>query len=235
MRIICLTDDATAYQTLAEERRFSLLVAQDISGLLATLASQSVNGIILESVKMMRASSQEKRMLGELLDTFPHLRVHSDKEEGEIRPLGDLDAFFQHCREFEPRAIRTDQRFSVAVPCYLSRGDDPRMKTRLRTHTVNISQTGLFIYTAEDFTDAEWAWVAFPMLAPVKPVLLKVCWARAWGMELLFSGIGGEFSLFGTQQYQEFCKRFLLKDGAEPPDLSKNARQVKAFLKSLGF
>ncbi|MGE4297124.1 MAG: PilZ domain-containing protein [Desulfovibrionaceae bacterium] len=235
-KILALAEDAAIYAPLALAHEVDILSVSDVEELIHVLTSQEHNGIILELRKMIRSNQHQKHVLQEWIDTFPVLRVNVDRSTGTLNALGDLNYFLDvACREFPARRVRVDKRVTVHMPVLLSRGNDPRMERFTKSHTMNLSEKGMFLYSTEPWFGEEWAWVRFLDLRDDTPVLTRLNWFRPWGAGLNLSGIGVVFAQITPEQHGTICSRFLLRRDCAMPDLETFRAELEAYLARLGM
>ncbi len=225
-RILCLTDDIERYRQFSELFAVELDGAKAIPDIVDKLTATPHNGILLEFKNLMRAHAHEKKVLQEFIHSFPVLHV-TVSAAGELRSSLDIDQFFARLKDFPARIVRRNMRVSVNLPVFLT-GIYRSAHPPQRTHTLNLSEGGVFVYAAEDWRDDEWAWIRFVDLKDKRPVLLKLRWRVPWGAGPQLSGFGAMFAAITPEQHAMLCQRFLLKKQFDQLDLSGIQEEFKA-------
>jgi hypothetical protein len=217
IKVLCLTEDVRRYDVFARGHGVSFTSVSNVPELIDALSRVPHNGIVLELKKLIRATSHEKKVLAEFIETFPTLRVTVSPESDALKPLGSFDCFFgKTCPQFRPRAVRRNVRIALHLPVLVARINDPSFAAAERSHTINLSEEGCFLYSSSDWSKDRWALVRFIDLKEHRPTLVHIRWRRPWGAGLKLSGIGAQFAVMDVAQHQLLCRRFLLKQSVAP-------------------
>lgn len=211
MNILCLSRSPAAFQTL-QRYAVNLTVVDTVSALIESLKRVKCSGIILDVKCLMRTNECDKSMLYELIDAFPTLRVKSDVDGSGFIPLGDPDAFItKACSTFSPRTARKSRRTHMALPLLLARENDPKMRAAVKTCSVDLSESGIFIFSTDDWHIDDHVWIQIMTLQDSTPIHATIRWIQPWGAKLYYPGIGATFTTIKPNQHEELCDEYLLR------------------------
>lgn len=233
MRVLCFTENEDIGRRLEAEYQAPIICVSTVPELLDRLRSSEHSGIILDVRKMVRTKTHEKQVLMEFIESFPVLRVNYLPETDELRGLGSMESFFKTVKEdFMPRTIRRNVRVTLHFPVLLSRLLDRNMEQAEKTYTLNVSDSGLFIFTVADWQEERWGWVVLPHLEDETPILVRKAWSRPWGKKAL-SGIGVLFARMKKSQRDNLYHKFLLLKTVDPMDTSEFQEELDAVIEQL--
>lgn len=236
IKVLCLTEDVRRYDPFTRNHRVDFTPVSNVPELIDALTRVPHNGIVLELKKLIRASQHEKKVLSEFVETFPTLRVAVSPNGEALKPMGSFDCFFgKACALFRPRAVRRNLRITVHLPVLLARIDDPSFSAAERSHTLNLSEEGAYIYASSDWSKDRWALVRFIDLKEHRSALTHIRWRRPWGAGLKLSGIGVQFAVMDVLQHQLLCRRFLLKQSVAPLSRIGVPAEAEELAKRLGL
>jgi hypothetical protein len=158
-----------------------------LTDLAGTLESVPACGILLDLTAMLSASPRNKRVVQEFLELYPSARFRFANQQVLI--VGEtLEAFVRRCQEFEPRTTRKYAQVDMHLAVYLSA--DESFDNAEKSVTVNVSDTGYFIYSAREWTVGELVWLRFHGEETAVRGLVRSF--RPWGNNKFFPGIGIE-------------------------------------------
>ena len=165
MNILCLSRSSAAFKEL-QTYAINLIIVDSIAALMDTLTQVKCSGIILDIKSLMRTQEHHKCLLYEFIDAFPTLRVNSSRDGDSFVPLGDPDEFItRNCATFSPRRVRKDKRLRLQLQLLLARGNDPEMRAAVKTCSIDVSGSGMFVFTSDDWHPEEQAWIRITELA----------------------------------------------------------------------
>lgn len=175
-----------------------------------------LNGIMVDMPTYIRSSDEDKRLLSELVDLFPSLRLKCHEPTGEIRSLpfgknfqaaGTLSDFILNCcSTFTSRNIRTCERSGIHLPTLVSRFPTVEVNGSFKAVTANISLGGCFLINFEIMNVSERAWLKIPGLLDPTPIQVEVCWVRPWGERHSLPGMGVKFLQVTRDQKTELAR-----------------------------
>ncbi len=220
VRVLCLTERSELYGAMAAAYNVEMEFFQEAPGLIESMVAAPLNGVILEVGRLLRSSRHEQEVLREYLKPFPVLRVNVQQTESgpELRPLGSMEQFLGTvCPEFLARTVRAGVRIQLHLPVLVAEIGDPELAGAEPTYSLDVSQGGMFLFSARERTGAEWVRLKFPFLEDDTPFIGHIRWRKSWGGLFEPSGIGLMFMDMRDGQHAELCERFLLRTSAERP------------------
>ena len=163
----------------------------------------SISGIMVDMPTYIRSSDEEKRLLSEIVDLFPSLRLKCHEPSGEIRsiPFGKtfpgapslVDFINTHCTQFTSRFLRSSERSNNIIPMLLNTSHPTETTPGDRTVSTNFSADGCFLIRFEPMNVGAQAWLTIPEVLDLTPLHVEVCWVRNWGEGHSLPGIGVQF------------------------------------------
>jgi len=237
VRVLCLSDQEQHFAEAGSKHDVAIQVVQTVRELVDRLMAAPWNGIILEVRKHMRATQHEKAIVQDFVDSFPVLHVNTVQGQGpdQIKVMGCLDTFLgKVCRDFPPRSVRRAIRNRIHLPVFLAGEADPDFVQAEKSYTLDLSEGGVFVYTAGDWSRESWVRIRFVDLKDPAPVVGHIRWQRPWGVGLAMSGLGVKFGRISPEQHATICARFLLRESFEPPDVSDIQEALDDLLQDLG-
>src|SRR6266567_2962396 len=131
-------------------------------------------GILVDMPTYMQGSEEEKRLLTDLVELFPALRIRCQVASGEIRtlPFGaacpanipPADFVQKYCTSFTHRKIRACERSQQNLPVLLNMSLPEEIISGTRSVTANISRGGCFLISFEPLNVGDRIWLIFPDL-----------------------------------------------------------------------
>jgi len=175
------------------------------------LIDAEYSGVLVDVPTMIRCECEDKNRITRVMDRFPVLRLMYNPSFGGIRGLAqggtmrdnrDLSDFILHeCIPFRPRSIRLAQRQDITFNVLLLDDLDCLEAKAERTVTVNVSEHGCFVYSANDWNLHSPAWLIVNEFDDKTPIELKIRWHGAWGHRMSLPGIGTSFESMSAHQY----------------------------------
>lgn len=164
-----------------------------------TLRRRRYNGILLDVPTLVRSKASGDRILLDLAEIFPVLRVRFDPDRGCVHALrygqmvdreGALEAFFEECKDFPPRHARAGERAEAFWPVMVRR---EATGETVRAVTANVSFLGCFLIHCGTWSRGEATWLRFPDIPEAGEVGAKVAWIAPWGASRGLPGVGVSF------------------------------------------
>lgn len=191
------------YQAELDIPGVSLVCVQRMSEFFYRGVYCPLSGILVDMPTYMCSSEEEKRLLTDLVEHFPALRLRCNESTGEIRtlPFGTAypgknppAAFVQkYCVSFAQRRVRSVERSQQHLPALLNMHPPGETLSGVRTVTANISCRGCFLISYEPWVVGDRGWVTFPELKDAAPIPVEICWIRPWGEGRSLPGMGARF------------------------------------------
>jgi hypothetical protein len=202
-----------AYQHLLEPSRAECDVVGSLAAARAALCENAYHALLVDMVTMVRAPQAEKAEIHDALSLYPVVRLKFEHDQGRVQAVYmgraggeqvDLVEFLDHrCSEFKPRRVRRHERTDYHLNVVLA-GDELFTPDKAqRTNTLNISESGCFVYTVWDWQQGAEVWLQITDLADDSPVTGTVVRMVHWGMPGLLPGIGVQFARITPAQVAE--------------------------------
>lgn len=202
--LVCQRPEAVVHYREAASQVMAVLdQVGSFRNMFQIMCSTPYNGILVDLHTKLRAPKEETQLLTSLMDRFPVVQLSVDSASNSIRAChygqmtscDTLETFItQECTLFKARTIRSSERFSANLNVLLTHdGDAFEITKAQRTATLNLSQGGCFIVTADNFRKSESVWIAFHDFPEDIPVRGVVRWHVPWGVRREIPGIGLKF------------------------------------------
>ena len=182
---------------------------------MSSLATENeYNGLLVDILTLVRSSKEEKVIAYEFFNLYPVLRVkwENTKKQINLSPLEQsfspdttsaLKFFIENrCSPFPPRRLRRHLRKNYNINVLLSTDGTFSDNDTLKTFSVNISRTGIFIHTTRNYEPGDTVWLRFVEFSDQAPFAARVCWSLEWGRSRCISGIGLRFERPSEAQEQ---------------------------------
>ncbi len=216
VRVLLLAEQGEA----KEAYRAALAVAgaehdavEDLPSLRARLRENAYHGLLVDVPTLIKAPAGEKRLVHEVLESYPVLRLRHDPHDGRIHGLyygqpaqsGNIVADFVHLEAavFSPRILRVQPRGDLVFNVLVSRAETFAEDQAERSVTVNVSQGGCFLCSFAEFADRQRLWLRIREFADQTPIAAQVRWRVAWGAGMEAPGVGVSFTEMTESQRQE--------------------------------
>jgi len=222
IRVLLLTKEGEArehYEEALHNMGVSFDTVTSLTELEAAIKQQTYNGILMDVVAKLKGTAQEKEKIHQILDSrvFPVVRLKWDAKRKQIHSLVDethneadgLTYFINRmCRSFEARSARVHPRLPLQFNLLLAESVEGLEKEPERTVTVNISQSGMYIYSRRKWIKDEEAWFTIKEFDDDSPICGSVEWYLPWGMAMKYPGIGVNFTHINERQ-QEILRQWI--------------------------
>jgi hypothetical protein len=172
------------------------------------------NGLLVDILTLVRSSKEEKVIAYEFFNLYPVLRVKWENKKKQIN-LSPLEQSFSpdttsalkffienRCSPFPPRRLRRHSRKNYNLNVLLSTDGMFSGNDSIKTFSVNISRTGIFIHTTRNYELGDTVWLRFVEFADQAPFAARVCWLLEWGQSRCIAGIGLRFERLSEAQDQ---------------------------------
>ncbi|QLA20214.1 hypothetical protein GD604_11035 [Desulfolutivibrio sulfoxidireducens] len=201
--LLILADRKELYLTELSRLGVAGVIAGSIPEFLERLSEKPCRGLVLDIQKVMRSPRAERDRLFRVSESYPILRAKVDRSGKNVLFLDDLDCFLHNCGTFCPDRKRCTIRYPVKLNALISREDDPDMREPARANILNISQSGCFVITQEDFSQSRFTHLRILELSDATPIFSLVRWTRPWGEPGMLPGIGLVFMDVKPEQLAE--------------------------------
>jgi hypothetical protein len=172
-----------------------------------------LSGILVDMPTYMQSSEEEKRLVTDLVELFPALRIKCQESSGTIRTLpfgtaypantSPADFVQKYCAPFVPRMIRTGERSPLNMPALLNTAVPADTLSGARSVTADISRGGCFLISFEPWRVGARGWLTLPELNDTAPIPVEVRWVRLWGECRSLPGMGIRFADLTESQKAE--------------------------------
>lgn len=201
--LLVLADRTDLYAREMNRLEVPVTIAGSVPEFLDRLSGNACQGLVLDIQKVMRSPRAERDRLFRVSESYPILRTKVDRSGKNILFLDDVDCFLHNCGAFCPERKRCTLRYPVKLNAFLSREDDPAMLDAARGNVLNISQSGCFVLTLEDFSASRFVHVRIVELTDPSPIFGLVRWWRPWGEPGVLPGVGVVFMDVKPGQLEE--------------------------------
>ena len=190
-------------------------IASSFKELRQFLTKNKTNGVLVDLKSKIIGQKEDKGLIYEILDQFPLLQLNYNQNTGMILsfhygPSEDnisLDTFVnERCKSFKARRLRESLRKQLYFNVTLSKSPDFSKNDTEKTITLNISRSGCFIYSANDWKVNDHVMFIFKELSDSKPISGKIKWKKKWGNSMRIPGIGVKFEDISEEQLSELCE-----------------------------
>jgi Tfp pilus assembly protein PilZ len=216
--LLVLADNKDLYVREMKRLGMPAIIAASVPEFLERLAGNPCQGLVLDIQKVMRSPRAERDRLFRVSEPYPILRAKVGKAGRHVLFLDDLDCFLHNCGAFCPERKRCTVRYPVKLNALVSREDDPSMQEANRANILNISQSGCFVLTLEDFSAVRFVQVKILEFSDQSPILGLVRWWRSWGAPGILPGLGLVFMDMRPGQQDEITRMCVDSVGFEECD-----------------
>ena len=183
--------------------------AEDFKEVLRMTIDGAYSGLLVDILTLIRSSKEEKTIAYDCINFYPTLRMKWDARQKSIScspqehalsadTEGALTHFIEkRCKSFSARSLRRFNRKDTYLNLLLCASPDAG---GVKTFTVNVSQGGAFVHTAEQLAKGSRAWLSVPDMPGEEPVQVTVCWSIAWGGCRSIPGVGVMFDALSEPQ-----------------------------------
>lgn len=167
------------------------------------------NGLVVDIPTKIRAMSDHKDLVYNILDRFPVIQVNRDRRSGCVRALlhghhertGPLELLIREaCWYSPPRKLRMEERKPLHYNVLLSTTPHFDPGTLIRTVTMDVSHNGCFLFSTGRFQVGGRIWIRIMDLYDKAPIRCVIRNKRKWGQAMVIPGIGVEFDIISEDQ-----------------------------------
>lgn len=179
-------------------------VVDDLPSLRARLRENAYHGLLVDVPTLIKAPAGEKRLVHEVLESYPVLRMRHDPRDATIHGLyygqpaqsGNIVADFVDLEAAvsSPRVLRVEPRGDLVFNVLVSRDETFAEARAERSVTTNVSQGGCFLCSFADFADWQRLWLRIREFADQTPIPAQVRWRVPWGAGMEAPGVGVSFT-----------------------------------------
>ncbi|MBU1228639.1 MAG: PilZ domain-containing protein [Proteobacteria bacterium] len=207
--VLVLTERPDEYSRDLGRLGLKLEFATKVSGLLDRLLETPTSGFVLEVERVMRAKRSERDHLLKVAGSFPLLRTMRKGEDQTLTYLDDPGCFAMNVKVFSPRCVRCHTRVPSRLNVLIAPEDDAAFANPVRSNLLDISASGGFAYTLEDFTSQEFVHLRILELTDPAPIQAHIRWRKHWGKAHTLPGIGLLFVDIRPAQLDELVTRYI--------------------------
>jgi hypothetical protein len=183
--------------------------ASKVSSLLDKLQDTPACGFVLEVDRVMHANRAERDHLLKVVGSFPLLRSIRKGEDCVLSYLDDPTCFATNVKVFSPRRVRCHARVPVRLNVLIAPEDDLAFDSGLKTNLLDISTSGGFAYSHEDFVGQELVRLRILELSDPAPIQAHIRWRKPWGSADTLPGLGLLFVDIRSGQLDELVTRYI--------------------------
>ena len=203
------------YLNILKTYNIQVFVTSSFLDLSTEICRQTYHGILVDLPTKMAAIRENRDYVYGLIQNFPVLQLRINEKTGELAgfycshpSIHNLTDFIEvGCRNFVPRAIRTDERKAIHLNIRLYKHKKDRKPER--TVTLNLSRGGCFIFSTRQWETGNEAWMVIQELTDHTFISGEIRNVVKWGETLRIPGIGIEFRTISATQWSEINNRFL--------------------------
>lgn len=200
---LVLADKPKAYNEALIGAGINARCFSDIHELLTCLPAMACSGLILDIPTVMRSPRDARDRLFKLSESIPIMRARIGKPDGRVQFLDDIDVFAHNCKAVCPSRVRSAKRYPTRLSALLSLENDPAMTRPIPSNILNISEKGCYVYTLDDFSDAEFVYLKILEFEDSTPIFGLIRWRKSWGEKYMLPGLGVAFLDIRDEQVAE--------------------------------
>jgi len=209
--IVKSADARASYEEALAKTGVAYDVAASFTDVARMTMEKPYSGLLIDILTLIRASKEEKAIAYDCINCYPSLRVKWDarRKMMNLTPLeqafsvdtqATLSFFVEgRCKTFTARCMRRHPRKERVINLLLSRSSDAPEARCLKTFTVNVSEGGAFVHSADPFAIGERVWCRFLEMAE-EPIEAEVRWQLEWGGWRGITGAGVMFRFSSPEQ-----------------------------------
>lgn len=215
--VLVLTERPDEYSRDLGRLGLKLDFATKVSGLLDKLLETPTSGFVLEVDRVMRAKRAERDHLLKVAGSFPLLRTMRKGEDFTLSYLDDPGHFARAVKAFSPRSVRCHARVPVRLNVLIAAAGDQDFASATRANLLDLSASGGFAYSLEDFSGQESVCLRIMELEDPTPIHAHIRWRKPWGTPNTLPGIGLLFVDIRPGQLEALLACYISPpEGADP-------------------
>ncbi len=190
------------YREALESIGASCLATSDLKNAPVLAASTPMNGIAIDMPVRIKASSNDKALVEDMLLALPSVYLNVSPATDTIKILTatgtkgtfrTFEQFVAACANFQARVVRPKNRVELNLNALLYH-DAASGVAPEQTVTLNVSPEGCFLFsTHPDIEVNQQIVIDFVGLTDRTPIMASVRWLQTWGKDNLIPGIGVMF------------------------------------------
>jgi Tfp pilus assembly protein PilZ len=188
--LLILADRKELYGKELDRLGMPVIITASIPEFMERMSERPCRGLVLDIQKVMRSPRAERDRLFRVSESYPILRTKVDRSGKNILFLDDVDCFLHNCGTFCPERKRCTVRYPVKLNALISHEDDPGLREARKGNILNISQSGCFVLTLDDFSDCRFVHLKVLEFSDSAPIFAMVRWTRPWGEPGMLPGMG---------------------------------------------
>lgn len=192
--------------------------AESLGDMHHQLKNMPYHGVVVDVLTASKAAHKDKVLMQEISDTYPTLRVRCNAVSRQVRgmvigqfldktvPLRDY--LNRLCRSVDARIFRESKRLAIHFNVLLSKTLEFSSNQVEKTITFDVSRSGCFIMSSQEWNDIEEAWVRILELSDPNPIQVQIRRYLPWGKQPRISGVGVEFKNLQPEQLKEIHRHW---------------------------
>lgn len=172
------------------------------------------NGLMVDLRTKLKYPSTNPDLTNKLFETYPLVTVRWMVKAHKIAALfngegtcsKDIENFLQACSKHGARRIRAHERFPLNLPVRICPSKE--FKGAEQTVTIDVSESGCFVFTTQAFERGQILWLDIPELPDKKPIKALIRRIIPWGKGHQIPGVGLEFHGLTPDQIGRLRKLF---------------------------
>ncbi len=205
------------YLAALQETGVQVMVASSFKKLRRDVANQPFHGVLVDLATQIRALSEDKDFIYDILGNFPMAQLKLDKKTGKISSFlygqrrGDFieEFLYKECLPFKPRKLRRHVRKPIHFNVIFVDAPDPNSENASRSITMNVSRGGCFIFSPDPFKHGEEIRFIFKEFDDEAPVKGIVRYGITWGDAMRIPGVGLEFTDITEGQLNTIVEEYI--------------------------
>ena len=203
----------SCYMNALKAYPLRITIVETFSKLYEELRNNATSAIMIDVITKMRAPSQDRELVQDILEVYPVLQLRFNINEktfsalyyGQTTGESSLDAFIKNeCMSTTPRTIRLDPRKELCFNILFSKSQVFSQESLGQGQTVNVSTSGCFLQTTQSAQIDEVVWIVFKELSDRTPIAAKIRRIVKWGEKMSPCGWGLTFEQIKSNQLEEF-------------------------------
>ncbi len=205
IKILLACKEGASLQKYLDETKGSdaqIDVATTINEFFIATIERPYNGLMIDMPSKIKNFRTDREKINNILQLFPVIQLTFNEKTNQMKAFysglingnGSIDEFITHkCSPFNARKIRSLHRKVINFNVILSKTDNVYDLNNEKTVTMNVSQSGCFIYSIDKWEINSNVWFTIKELTDQAPIHAQIIWQVDWGTYLNIPGIGLQF------------------------------------------
>ncbi len=204
-RILLVCSEGASLQKYLDETKGSdaqIDVATTTNEFFNATIEAPYNGLMIDMPTKIKDFRADREKVNNILQLYPVIQLTLNKKtnqmkvfySGLINGSGSIEEFIMHkCSHFSARKLRSSRRKFINFNIIISKTRHVNDSNSEKTATMNVSQTGCFIYSIDKWEINGNVWLTINELADQAPIHAQVIRHVDWGTYMSVPGIGLQF------------------------------------------